>query len=285
MKINNCCLKPNKTLSYTGGLNKQMVSEIKRTNISSIENRLNTQGINADFAGNKFIAWSSLKVTELVNNLNKKFHLNIELPRNIFVKNLTELHTDDTAVSYGITNFLPCRLYKNNNDIMPAMTVIFNKEFPWHMVDEISDYEYHTKNTTSNFFLESFIHEFSHIAHEGNLLNKFGVDDTVKKLVALNNPNNNNRYKLIYGSLAKENICNYAQECLFDLTACDMSKRIIDKLDKNTITPFDNPFKNSPYEKIKFNLFPQIGTLSKLLKKNYNGDLSMLYKTTERNIS
>ena len=278
MKINNYCHSQNKKIYYTGGLTKQMVSEISNVNTNAIEHYMNHQGINVDFANNKFVAWSVLKTTELIKSLNKNFHLKIDFPENIFVKNFSELLLGkDFAEIYGITNFLPCRLYKNNDNIMPAKTIIFNKEFPWHMIDEISDYDYYKmNNTTSDFFLESFIHEFSHIAHEGHLSNKYGINNCVNKIVALNNANNNTMFKAKYGNLAKKNICNYAETSLFDLIACDISKRIIEKLDRNSIKISQNPFKNSPYNSNLLNLFSQKKPFDKFIKKIYNGNTSML---------
>ena len=209
--------------------------------------------------------------------MSKKYKISIFYPANIIVDDLQIYENIDNGVIYGFTNFFPCRFIKNSEEIVPGMSIIFNKNFPWEKIDEISDYDYSIKNTMTDHFLESFFHEFSHIMHEGNLLQKYPVEKVVSKLQEYTDNTVNNNFKKVNSDLIIDKLCKYATENLLDLLACDLSGRFINNLN-SSLTMFEkNPFKNSPYNNA-FNfikIFKQKNTLEILINKIYNGNVKI----------
>ena len=70
-----------------------------------------------------------------------------------------------------------------------------------------------------------------------------------------------------------ENICQYATTNQLEMTACDLTKLILDNTSKEKLLPIKNFTNNSPYEKQSFfnNFFNKKDKLDKLLKKTWNG--------------
>ncbi len=235
-------------VSFNGGLTKKMLSEINSIDTNKIESYLGTNAVNAEFKNNQFVAWSVLKVFEFFRKLHSQYKINIALPRNILTEDLCALKIKNPHGTYGFTNFLPCRINKNSQNVTPAMSVIFNRDFPWHKIDEISDLEYRERNTSTDFFLEAFFHEFSHIAHEGHLLKRYGAMQTLQRLISLTDDKAVGAYKNIFGDSFAKSICYRANVNPIELIACDMSKRFIENMDKNSIQAVRNPYKNSPYQ-------------------------------------
>ena len=66
-----------------------------------------------------------------------------------------------------------------------------------------------------------------------------------------------------------------------DLIACDMSSRLIDNLDRDNIRAINNPFKNSPYEKLfSFkNFFNSKDKIDILIKRIFDVDTKILKNT------
>ena len=275
MKIYSSTLLISNT-NFQGGLSKSILSDINSTDCIKIQNSLlKQQYINANFSNNKVIAWSVKKVVDLLEELRKKYKIPIFYPANIVVDDLKTYENIDNGVIYGFTNFFPCRFKKNSKEIVPGMSIIFNKNFPWKKIDEISDYDYSMKNTMTNHFLESFFHEFSHIMHEGNLLQKYPIEKVVSKLQECTDNTVINNFKKVNSDLIINKLCKYATENPLDLLACDLSGRFINNLD-SSLTMFEkNPFKNSPYNNT-FNfvkLFKQKSALDLLINKIYNGKI------------
>lgn len=232
---------------FKAGMNKKVVNEIASVNCEKIqENLLKYNDIKADFAGNNIIAWSVSKVVDIFTELQYKCHYPFFKPMQITTESFDDYdNIDKSELLYGFTNFLPCKTNKNTDNETPAMSIIFNKDFPWENLDEISDIDYANNQTTTDHFLESFIHEFFHICHEGHLLTKYSTKSAISKLKGLANFDISN-FQEKFGDLISNNICNYAKETPFDLVACDMSKRFIASLD-DKLQIFRDPFEKSPY--------------------------------------
>ena len=285
MKINNSInIKNVYHVKFNGGLNKAIRSDILATDCSKIQNLLKKEkDINADFANNKLIAWATYKITKLIDELKNNTKIPIEFPTNIITANLNDYNIDNNGLIYGFTNFLPCRFNNKNNDIVPGMSIIFNKDFPWEKIDEISDYDYSKGHTTTNHFLESFIHEFAHIIHEGNLLNKQSAEKVQKDLNLLTDNTTIQNYKKEYGEEIVQNLCGYAVETPLDLVACDMSYRFIENLEENEISLKGNPFNQSPYSRTLFSLvLKKQSNLDIIINKIFNANQKFLAKISQK---
>ncbi len=265
--------------NFHGGLKKAIISEIQATDCNKIQKNLNKlYGIKSDFSNNKIIAWSMQKTIDLMQELNKKYRTPLICPLNVIVDNLENYFVDNSSQIYGFTNFLPCKLKKNSREITPALSIIFNKDFPWDKLDEISDYDYFYNNTVTNHFLESFFHEISHVIHGGHLLKKYSENLFYSKLSKLNNKTTNMQLKKKFENIISEKLCKYASLNSFDLIACDLSGRFINSLDLNKLEFNKNPYKNSPYN-LMFNLkkiFKPQDVLDILVNKIFNGNTEIL---------
>lgn len=266
----------NNFCNFKAGMSKKVLSEISHVDCSKIEKKLLEENcINADFANNKIIAWSVAKVVELLSEMQAKYKRPFFTPIQIKTEALIKYgKEEDKNISYGFTNFLPKLFDKTTNEITPGMSIIFNKDFPWEKLDEISDMDFAKKQTATNHFLESFLHEFFHIIHEGHILSKYPADEAALKITDLASSNKINFFQKNYGELISADICNYAQESPFDLIACDMSKRFISSLDEqNKLTK--NPFAKSPYSSFYafIKLLKKENQLEDLVYNIYNGQL------------
>jgi len=270
--------------NFKAGMNQRVLNEISRVDCVEVQKYLlKNNGINADFANNKVIAWSVAKVVELFSDLQTRYHRPFFAPIQITTESLKSYGKDDEKdFLYGFTNFLPSRLKNDSEQVTPAMSIIFNKDFMWEKLDEISDSDYAKNQTATNHFLESFIHEFSHVIHEGYLLTKFNTNDAVERLKKLANPIKIGEFQENFGDLISKHICNYAKESPLDLIACDMSKRFIESLD-TTLSLTKNPFKNSPYSKFYHfkNLLFVNNPLDDLINKVFNGQYTV-YESIKR---
>ena len=103
-------------------------------------------------------------------------------------------------------NFVPDFLHINKKVITPEKTIFFN-EFKeknydggnaiWDLLDEIADMNFENKTTTTDFFLETFLHEFAHVMHEGNLQTRiYNGFDFIKTIISMQKAQNPNFQKL-----------------------------------------------------------------------------------------
>lgn len=249
MKIqNNNYYSPN----FHAGLTKQMKQEIASCNIQKISKEFAKNGILTDFKDNKTVAWCSLKCLEIIKNINEQFNLNLGLPRGIFVEDFNKLDIKNKN-SIGVCNVFPVDLYKGSSIIIPEKTIFFNElpeeKFFWENIDAHADITKAISISASDFFLDTFLHEFAHAIHEEHLLEKIGskkLFDICQKIMTnkFKNKFNDKYYRTLYN-----NCCGYAASHPMEAIACDLSKRIIESLDKNTLLPKTNFTQNSPYRK------------------------------------
>ena len=275
----NTNLYTQRKINFTGGLSNKIRTEINNTSPTKLAQVLAKDSIVADFDNNKTIAWCCTKVVELLKKIQKLYGISIKFPNNIFVKDLNTLEYNNSDI-YGFTNFLPCKITKNTDEITPAVSIIFNKDMPWEKLDEMSDLEfYDAHNTATDYFLEPFIHEFGHIAHENHLIDKLGINKTIQSLIDLTDETTVRKYQIRFSEKAT-NLCGCAKTSPLELIACDFSKRIIDSINKNTIALNKNPFMNSPYQHFFdiVNLFRMHSLEDLLINKFYNGKIKILDK-------
>ncbi len=267
-------------INYKGGLSKAIKSEISGTDCFKVQDFLKKEkNINADFANNKLIAWAASNIIKLLEGLKNDTKFKIEFPTDIIVADLNDYNVDNNGLIYGFANFFPCRFCNKNNNIVPGMSIIFNKDFPWEKIDEMSDYDFSKGHTVTDHFLESFIHEFAHIIHEGNMLNRYSAEDVYKKLELLTSDLIVQKFKKEYGAEIEKSLCKYAKESPLDLVACDLSSKFLKNLDMNNIRLRKNPFKEYPYSNNFFNIFlgkkDNVGLITRQI---FNGKTNFLEK-------
>ena len=155
-------------LTFKAGLSAKFVQEIANVDTIEVSNRLAKKGIPTDFKGNKVIAWCSEKAIEIFQQLNEQFNLKLTMPKGIYVEDFDNLNADTI---YGFCNLAPTKLKKNSNEIIPSRTVFFNtfettkKQCPseiqwlydWNNVNEIADFNYSTKLSSTDHFLDFFV--------------------------------------------------------------------------------------------------------------------------------
>ena len=242
---------------FRAGLTSNMQRSIAECNASKISNELLKYNIISDFKENKVIAWCSMQCINLIKELNNRFKLNFGLPNQILVEDFHKLKVKDVN-ALGFLNFAPTILYKDKEQITQANTIIFNefeadnsnkKNHVWDKIDEIADRNFEDGISTTDYFLETFLHEFTHAIHASHMIKKInGIAfiKTVEKMLKTNNILIENRDKI------KEALCCYAITNPIESVACDISKRIICNLDKDTLLPIQNCIKNSPYTNSPF---------------------------------
>lgn len=233
--------------SFKAGLTNQLKREIATCDVTKVSSYFSKYKITSDFQNNKTVAWCVLKCFEILKSLNQKYNVNLGYPNGIFVEDFNKLNIDKTGV-LGFTNFAPTKLYLNKDSIIPEKTIFFDK-LDWNKIDEIADENYTFGTSTTDFFLETFLHEFTHVVHENNLLNNKSGADVIKFLLTMLNSDFINSFQKKYSNFIRT-ICNYALENPLETVACDISKRIISCIDKNTLLPQYNFIDTSPYKKL-----------------------------------
>ena len=180
----------NSSLHFEAGLTRQMKAQIYSCDANKIENYFIQQGINSNFKNNKIAAWCSLQCLKIIQEFNRKYNLNLGLPKGIFVEDFADLKIPDSNIcAFGITNFAPAYLYKNKNSVIPEKTIFLNSEnYIWQNLDTMSDEAFSEGLSTSDFFLENILHEFMHVVHICNMLSKIEGEKFLQNLKELQTP-------------------------------------------------------------------------------------------------
>lgn len=277
--INN--FSSNKT-TFRAGLTKQIKSEISSCDVRKISHELRNVNIESDFKGNKVVAWCAFRCTKLITEINNRYGLNLALPKGIFVEDFSKLNVNNQD-ALGFMNFAPTFLYSDKKIITPEKTIFFN-EFKdmnykggnkiWEQVDEIADMNFENKGATTDFFLETFLHEFAHVMHEGNMQTKIHNGADLVKIIISMIKSQNQIFQKLQPEIS-EKICQYAITNQLEMTACDLTKRVLDNTSRETLQPNGNFTQNSPYKirNIFSKIFSSTDNLEDLLKNTWNGIL------------
>lgn len=253
MKINSS------SINFQAGFTSKMQGEIAAVDVKKISREFINNGIEADFKENKIIAWCALQCLNIIKLMNKKYGLKLGLPKGVFVEDFSKLKIKDKS-STGFLNMVPTNIYMNNDKIVPEKTIFFNefKEFNnsegnefWYRIDKMADENFEKNFSATDFFLEPVLHEFLHVVHEENLIHKLGAKKLMKLFEKTLNPYQLDIFRAKHSRML-EKICTYASESPYEAVACDLSKRTIANLDKNTLTPRNNFMLQSPYKKQSF---------------------------------
>lgn len=248
------------SIKFQAGLTTQMKLDIVRSDVKKIESEFHKHGMVADFKNNRIVAWCSLKCLEIIKELNRRFGLNLGLPTGVCVEDFSKLHLKHQEAC-GACNVMPTKLYKNFDVIVPQKAIFFNEyaqeNFPggnmhWNHIDELTTLSKKQEFSPSDFFLEPFLHEFMHVVHEEHLLNKLGSNNLVERLVVADLKENRTKFDNKYYQILYKNCCYYATSSPMEAIACDLTSRVINCLDKNTIKPTSNFVVKSPYREFTF---------------------------------
>ena len=243
---------PPKTPQFKAGLTRQMQAEINHCDPVKISNELAKMGVPSDFKNNKVIAWCSFKCTEIINNINQKYQLHLALPKGIFVEEFSEL-IDVNPDALATCNISRDRLHPNSKKVTKEQTILINLnsaegENFWDNVDNIAEENLACSISPTNHFLDTFLHEFCHSLHLGNLINKMKFIPALMSIYDTMEEDYLENFQAKYGEIISERICEYASEAPMETVACDLTKRIIETLNLKTLLPNKNFVKNSPYK-------------------------------------
>lgn len=237
--------------NFKAGLTKQMRQEILSCKTEKITQEFFKHGIPTDFKNNKVIAWGSLKCLELINYLNKQFNLNLSLPKGVFVEDFCNLEVRKTG-STGFCNLLPSELYQGSEEVVSENTIFFNSspvgnETIWENIDAEADRLKAESLSETDFFLDIFLHEFAHAMHGGNIIKKMGFRSFENLMESITTRQFYRNFQEKYSEIIENSSCSYATSHPMETIACDLPKRIIDSLNKDTLVPTRNFAIDSPY--------------------------------------
>ncbi len=279
MNINQYKRQPDTLQNFTAGFTRKMKQEAMRCDVYKISRDLSKKGINCDFKDNRIIAWCVYKSAGIIDEINNRFNLQLGLPVEVVVEDFNLLRLKESV--FAFCNFAPTKLYKINDKITQGKVIFINefKEYSykngnkfWENIDNISDIEYANKNAPTDFFLNVFLHEFGHIMHEQNMLNKMGGYSMIDKLAKVLLPEALIEYQNMYKKIVSV-ICDYASYSPLETVACDLSKRLVENLDKNRLIPCSNFIKDSPYTQNLLRIFTEFNNpLNRLLRNIWNGN-------------
>ncbi len=273
-------LKQNIPKNFTAGFTNKMRMDAMQCDVSKISADLQKMGIANDFKDNRIIAWCISKCVNIVNEINNRYNLQLGLPAGIIVEDFKLLKTNGDA--FAFCNFAPAKLYHNKDNVTQGKVIFINqfKDYSykkgnkfWENIDNISDMEYAEKNAPTDFFLNIFLHEFGHIMHEANMLNKIGGYAMISKLNKVLTIESLAQYRNRYQTLLSK-ICDYSVQSSLETVACDISKRVVENLDCNLLEPNSNFVKNSPYTTNHFSAIFRLwkNPYGKLLKNIWDGN-------------
>ncbi len=268
--------KINYTISFQRGLTPQIAKQIEQADIVEISRQIKKMNIDCDFKDNKVISWSCAKIIEIIETLNKTFNQKFALPKAIYVDDFARLNIDYSINSsetiYGLCNLTPTKLLKDTDTIIPSRVLFFNQDCPWQYIDWLSDIRFQNGETSSNFFLYTFLHDFSHSAHEDRILKRYGAKKAGEILRLATSVEFLKEYRTKFAKKVSS-ISQYALENPLEAVADDTSRLICDSLDENLILT-RNPFINSPYANfIDYHLsrISKHSTKDKMLRNFWNG--------------
>lgn len=263
----------NNKFSFQSGLTKQMKAEIRHCNVKDIENYFAAANINTDFKNNRVVAWSSLKCFQILRYINNRFHYNTGMPNGILVEDYEKLNGVDQS-AMGLTNFVPSYLFKAKDIIVPEKTIVFNSNnIKWENLDSIADECYEKGISATDFFLENILHEFMHVLHENNMINRLGGEKLLKVLQSLHKEGFLDGFISKHGKKLSK-ICHYAGSNPLEAVACDLSKRNLKVLDKERLIPQKNIFGEYPYSEKTVLSHRELSQRDMLLRKLWNGKFS-----------
>lgn len=221
MKVNNY-ENINYNTSFQAGLTPQIAEDIRFCDVIRITNEFRNKGIETNFDNNKLVAWSSLICLKIAQSLG------LGLPNSIYLEDFENLNIQNKD-AVGLCNFAPTRLLNNSDKIIPEKSIFFNKDYFSCSLDDFDkkvDEDFLNNVSATNSFLEPFMHEFSHVMHENNMLKLFDGYELVNILIKVINPEYVVQFQNQYSKLLN-NICKFASVNPLEAVAYKLSHFIL----------------------------------------------------------
>ena len=257
-------IQNNTSLNFKAGLTESMRREMRGCDVKRISNELWKNGIQTDLKDNKIAAWCILKTFEIAKRMNLGF------PKGIFVEYFSKLKCQDVS-SLAFCNIAPALIYRDKNTLAKDNTLFFNENVDWSYIDCIADETFAKGDNSTDFFLGIFLHEFAHSMHENNLLKKMNIENLLLKISNMQKTNINKQFHDKFDHILSQ-ICDYAKASPFEAIACDLTKRMVNNINKNTLAINSDFIKNSPYREPKiFDFRFGEDELSKTIRNFWNG--------------
>lgn len=240
-----------KTPSFKAGLTTKIINEVKSSNVAEIEIALLKKGIKTDFANDKISAFCVNKLVEIFQMINKKFKTNFELPKAVFVEDFQRLDIQNKKL-FAFTNLLPAKLKNGSNEVFSEQSIFLNNQnFKFNDIETnlknlnlLADKNFEAGFYSGNLFFHNYLHEFSHCAHEGSLLNKLKNDSFAQKLTQLLDKKTLHTIRIQYDDFSSKS-SSYSSENAMELIAEELSRLIQESLNPSNLMPHNDRFKNS----------------------------------------
>lgn len=249
IQTNNNYQPQKQRMAFGAGLTSAMQQEIRHTDILAVSQKLAQRGIPSNFRGDKRVAWFSGKIIDIVQQF-RRFRIKSPILKGLGVEDFVYLHTHPDA--FGTCTLLPYRLKRNSEEVIPENTIFFNSRINWDNMDALADDNFANGMISSNFFLALPVHELSHAIHLSNIRRQIQNGNAfAARVESAKAEEYITEYQRKYGPKVSS-ICSQAVKNPFEAIAWDMSRTIVDALDKDTLTLTRNPFIGTPYENPPF---------------------------------
>lgn len=261
--------------SFKAGLNDNIRARFAMFSAPNISYTFRQTGMDADFGYNRPVACCCAAVNDIFDNLRYKYNLPFwAKPPSIRTFNDHQLLIDGVKGSLGFC-ISDSSYVLIDQPVFEARSLFLNDKYnTLNLIDEAAERNYQNKWNSTNHFLHTYIHEWSHNIHNDMLYRTFGYDGTCPRARMRYNTWNGMYYdpnpavngvqhlsqKIFPKTYSdkeraeiKKEISQYAAGVNasngekvggnpFEVVAEYMTKNIVNTLDENTLLPTRNPF-------------------------------------------
>lgn len=169
------------SLAFGSGLNTKIKVKEKFIFPQNIENVLaNKYGVEANFIQNKAVALANKFCVQIFEKLADILKQELILPPCITAFDRICLIDKKSASNFCIPD---TKEVIKGEYPYPGRSVFFQRIKNLSEIDDITEYQYKNKRTSSSHFLSPFIHEWLHSFHLDAIYNKFGYGGSCEYLI------------------------------------------------------------------------------------------------------
>lgn len=175
---------------------------------------MNKYGVEADFSASRPAALANKLCAGIFEKLADKLRYVLTFPPAIKIYNRKNLIDKGSAFNFCIPD---TREVLDNDYPFPGRSIFFGKFQNLREIDDITEFQYKNKKTSSPHFLAPFIHEWLHSFQLDYIYNKFGYGGNCDYLKEIY-PDKNKKvtgYKLLEG-LEKKKLTDIENEIIFN---------------------------------------------------------------------
>lgn len=178
MKINS-----SNNTQFQSGLTTKLLIKERFNNASKTEKMfVENFGVETRFSGNNSIALANELCLDIFDKLYNKLKIDLYLPPTIFSYKNSEIIDANSASNFCISD---TKEVLKNEYPFPGRSIFF-KEFPnLSFIDDITEFEYQNKKSSSNHFLAPFIHEWLHSLQLHHIYSQYGYGGNCEYLNSL----------------------------------------------------------------------------------------------------